>query len=71
MLGVINKTQYFLINKVDDAQGKLHIIINEKFEHRYDPEMLEDMDIFKNFSDKSLLILSFLPVEKHITLFTY
>ncbi len=46
MLGVINKTQYFLINKLDDAQGKLHIIINEKFEHRYDPEMLEDMDIF-------------------------
>ncbi len=46
MIGMINKTQYFLIDMVNDAQGKLRIVINEKFEHRYDPEMLEDMDMF-------------------------
>ncbi len=46
MIGMINKEQYFLIGMVEEVQGKLRIVINEKFEHRYDPEMLEDMDIF-------------------------
>lgn len=46
MIGTINKTQYHVTNMVDDAQSKLHILISEKFEHRYDPEMLEDVDRF-------------------------
>lgn len=46
MIGMINKKQYFFTCMVNDKQKELHIIINEKFEHRYDPEMLENMDIF-------------------------
>ncbi|MEY8327301.1 ATP-binding protein [Lachnospiraceae bacterium 54-11] len=46
MIGMINKVQYSLFNALEDTQKELHIIISEKFEHRYDPEILEDIDMF-------------------------
>lgn len=59
MVGMINKTQYFLTNMVDDTQKHLQIIVNEKLEHRYDLEMLQNMDVFnETLSDTAKRICS-------------
>lgn len=46
LLGSINNNQYRMANEIKEAKENLHITISEKFEHRYDPDTLNEMDIF-------------------------
>lgn len=51
LIGLINSKQYELMNRLEASRQDLYITISKKFEIRYDPEFLRELDDFNQQLD--------------------